>query len=84
MCSLSGIFNFTITDCSSAVEESGLEGVDVLHQLLIHLDLLDRDLPSISQIVPHLVLLVVHDRLLQRSDHLSLSLDQLGLLFHSL
>ena len=48
------------------------------------MDLLDRNLTSISQIVPHLVFLIVHDGLLQGSDHLTFSLDELGLLLHSL
>lgn len=78
------IFGFLYSFLWWIIIEGTLERVDVWHELLVHLDFLDGDLPRISQIVPHLVLLVVHYRLLETCDHLTLPLDELGLFLNSL
>ena len=68
--------------CSQFWNEGVLELVDVLHELLVHLDLLHGYLPRVRQVVAHVVVLFVLDGPLERRDHLALALDQLHLLLH--
>ena len=62
------------------LDEGVLELIYILHKLLVHLDLLHRNLPGIGQVVPHVVVFFVLDGPLERSDHLTFSLDELDLL----
>jgi len=60
-----------------------LEFVNILHQLLVHLDLLHGYLPGVGQVVPHVVVFLVLDGSLECRDHLALALDELHLLLDS-
>ena len=60
-----------------------MELVDVLHELLVHLDLLHGYLPRVRQVVAHIVVFLVLDGPLECGDHLALALDELDLFLDS-
>lgn len=68
---------------SHFLDESVLELINVLHQLLVHLDLLHGYLPGVGQVVSHVVVFFVLDGPLECGDHLALALDELYLLLDS-
>ena len=59
--------------------ESILKFIYVLHQLLVHLNLLHCNLPSTGKVLSHVVILFVLNGPLKGGDHLSLSLNELDL-----
>ena len=62
---------------TSSLHESRLEIVNTMQELLVHLDLLQRNRASIIEIVAHIVLFFVLDGALQCSDHFALALNKL-------
>ena len=68
---------------SHLLDESVLKLVNILHQLLVHLDLLHGYLSSVGKVVAHVVVLLVLYRALQRRDHLALPLNELHLFLDS-
>ena len=57
--------------------------VNNIQELLVHVHFFQSDLFCSSEVVSHKHEILFFDGLLQSSDHLSFSLDQLNLLLHS-
>ena len=69
---------------SHFLDESVLELINILHQLLVHLDLLHGYLPRVCQVVPHIIVFFIFDGSFESGDHFAFPLDELHFFFDSI